>query len=210
MPVFNDKRLGDANGAFYPGYQEIGVPGRIGMKGALSDRDFVSTLLHEMQHGVQKHEGWLSGSNMQNHDWVGDAMVDRRVYEAAQEYQNWLAQTRRRNDLNSFSDWKSSLPKGTDTTDVFGKSLHNTPEDLHRKIMEVNEQLGPVKDTYDAYRRHPGEVEAHNVQARLSMDSAERRIRPPWETQYVQDGYYTRNPGETFDNLKQYVKRLKP
>jgi hypothetical protein len=49
-------------------------------------------------------------------------------------------------------------------------------------------QLGEITpDGFDAYRRRIGEVEARNVQRRMDMTPAERRLTPPWRTQDVSD-----------------------
>lgn len=36
---------------------------------------------------------------------------------------------------------------------------------------------------YEAYRRHAGEVEAFNVEKRFKMTPAQRKAKPPWETE---------------------------
>jgi hypothetical protein len=42
--------------------------------------------------------------------------------------------------------------------------------------------------SYDAYRRHAGEVEARTVQKRLDYTPEQRRSRPPWEDYDVPEG----------------------
>lgn len=50
-------------------------------------------------------------------------------------------------------------------------------------LSEPKQYLDPV----DAYRRTAGEVEARNVEKRMSMTPDERRATPPWATQDVPD-----------------------
>jgi hypothetical protein len=97
-----------------------------------------------------------------------------------------------------------------DRTYGLGPLLSKPDDVLAAARLKALQEMGPVRGKYDAYRRHPGENEAHNVGTRLGLLPEESRRIPPWETQYVQDGYFTRNPGESFQNdLRHVVEREK-
>jgi hypothetical protein len=97
-----------------------------------------------------------------------------------------------------------------DRTYGLGPLLSKPDDVLAAARLKALQEMGPVRGRYDAYRRHPGENEAHNVGDRLTMTPDERRMFAPWTTQYVQDGYFTRNPGESFQNdLRHIVEREK-
>ena len=60
------------------------------------------------------------------------------------------------------------------------------PEEIWQAAMDSGNPITP-EEAFDIYRRLAGEVEARNVQSRMTMNAAERRATPPWETQDVPD-----------------------
>ena len=185
LPMLRDDQyfpLEGARGRYY------GSNDTLQISGDLPKDEATSTGLHELQHAVQKREGFATGGN-----------PSEMALEKAKALKRW----------NAYSDaWqiKTELEKGRPITEIMDdlRELDMMPEDaaLNLSAEYSAEQLGRLKDRaydellqygdstldpsgYEAYKKLAGEVESRNVQARMKMTPEERRIIPPWETQDV-------------------------
>jgi hypothetical protein len=204
IPVAHDKRLGDARGSF--------DGSKIALDINQSENMLMDTLLHEGQHAIQKREGWLGGSNLGNHTKYGDLENEIARYNIVEDLKNWSRENGLDvNKMDTLADYRKTLtPEMADKTYGLFPLIMKPDDVLNAARLKALQEMGPVRGRYDAYRRHPGEVEAHNVGSRLGLLPEESRRIPPWETAYVQDGFYTRNPGESFQNdLRHIVEREK-
>ena len=130
------------------------------------------TLLHEIQHGVQEAENFGKG---------GNTFTLKPGTPAWDIYQERLKAIR------------EPTPKGKlEEMGVLGPeySYDDYLREHRQTLREDNLGLDRAAQEYavtEAYRRMAGEVEARNVQARMFMTPAQRRAKPPWETQDIPD-----------------------
>jgi hypothetical protein len=199
IPVSHDKKLGDARGSFDGSKIAIDIN--------QPEHMLMDTFLHEGQHAIAKREGWLGGSNLSNHTKYGDLEHEVARYNIVDDFKNWSRENGRNiYSMDTMADYRATLPPDmVDRTYGLGPLLSKPDDVLDAARLKALQEMGPVKSRYDAYRRHPGEDEAHNVGDRLAMTPDERRMFAPWETAYVQDGFYTRNPGESFQNDRRHI-----
>ncbi|HQQ69092.1 MAG TPA: hypothetical protein PLL92_02115, partial [Alicycliphilus sp.] len=167
----------DVTGAGYRGGYSV-ANGRITINRDLSWREAMSTLLHEIQHGIQEVEGFATGSNPSRETDVSEFSEESRkhmqqlvhVDELAREHQvkptsfvelagypdNVVATVKRWAEAGQ---WESNIAA------------------IKRDLLTAREK----------YRRSAGEAEARNTQARQKMTDEERRATPPSSTQDVAD-----------------------
>ena len=131
-----------------------------------------STSLHEIQHAIQKREGFASGGNV----------------ESLQGEYEFLA-----NDLRDLKKEREHINKGLDNV---RKAGYEPSEEALNKYFEVDtkinnliekrQELRKLGDTaFEKYSKLHGEVEARNVQTRMNMTSEERRASHPHDTMDV-------------------------
>jgi hypothetical protein len=152
------------------------TPPTVGIPEGASDATAKSSLLHELQHLIQREEGFARGANTHGL-WPNTpawdiyqerlrAMITPPEAPTANNFENWGA------------DFANAQKNYNDNLNVLkGYEKKGFPSMLDRAAQDyaVNE----------AYRRAAGEVEARNVQKRMDMKLQERRKNPPWETQDV-------------------------
>ena len=116
-----------------------------------------STLLHELQHAVQKREGVTSGADP-----------------------NWARDTRTAQEIETL---RGDLKRGVDEAIASGdpdQMRAARERDLIGDLYLDQKGVG-------AYQRNAGEVEAVNTQARAGLSAEQRQQTPPWQTQGVPD-----------------------
>jgi hypothetical protein len=121
-----------------------------------------SVLLHEGQHAVQDMEGFARGGA------PGVGSDAPYVYDSP----NVLKLTQQAGELQ----------KKLETLRYGGAEY----DQLANKIYDLNRRAD-AEAAREGYRRLAGEVEARNVESRLSMTPEQRRATPPWVTQDVED-----------------------
>jgi hypothetical protein len=150
-------------GSIHPITDEI----KINVKEAGTDQ--LTTLLHEMQHYIQKREGFAPGASSAGIEIsaINDIELRSQIAEAADEAMQASAKTAseyfKRNDI---------LPNRT-PDEIIEQWFQDDPEIFSFYTDQV---------VHDMYLRTAGEVEARLVEARRTMTEAERRATPPWET----------------------------
>ena len=177
------KTIGTAQGTYY--YITVGDNTSI--------KEFKSTLLHEIQHVIQREAGFDSGSNL--------SKAESEIV-AAQGRENFL-----KDEVNQEWDRLESQAKGEiqidsevvaeAIADLEGENLEKAKSDPSDLLFWVTAWLADGdagynkarKERYKAqvvarrtifehYKATPGEVEARGVQARQSMTAAERAANP--------------------------------
>ena len=117
--------------------------------------DLNSTLVHEVQHAIQKIEGFARGGNStmlkEGADTANSTELRSQFVEVATEYNNL-----------------SPLERATDR----GRRLRAKAESLRSQLKRELKQLKLGKD---GYRKLAGEVEARNASKRIDM-SAEQKL----------------------------------
>lgn len=164
----------------------------------LGTNDIRDIGLHELQHAVQRAEGFPRGGNPADITLVRDA---GQLGERAHDIYTAITDGRR-----SFVDAKygPNLEKldGVEGRDrlaalqaAYDEWSKANPEDDALRHQALNAM--DVKGPRAGYQHLAGEVEARNVQARQDFTPEQRREIPPWETQAVPDLFQiVRRPNE--------------
>lgn len=179
--------------AAYPGLRDVDVVSARGMgtrRGQMNsqkreimlnaDRDAMdqfSTLLHEVQHGIQHIEGFATGG-------------DPSSYRLPPRREQWLrdkVQELTRESGDFARDVLERYKAGEITSDQAQQRIQQRADEIGLNELRQKLREGDARGAYRFYQRLAGEVEARNVQARQGMTEAERRDTAPSETQDVPD-----------------------
>jgi hypothetical protein len=120
-----------------------------------------STTLHELQHAIQKKEGFARGG-------MPDSMASE-LYNEMNKKMSYFA---------SELDYIKAARQGTSDPKIRAHL-----DDQYSKVKAAYDDAMSKKMNYDpheAYRRLAGEAEARLTQKRMNMTAAERAKRPPW------------------------------
>ncbi|MGK0546357.1 LPD38 domain-containing protein [Halomonas cupida] len=163
--------MGRKRGRYAPKRREITL------NAELDPMEQFSTLLHEVQHGIQHLEGFASGGSPES-------------YRLPPRREQWL-----RNKIQELTHESGDFARevleqykaGELTSDQVQQRIQQRADEiglneLRKKLSEGNE-----RGAYRYYQRLYGETEARNVQARQGMSEIERRDTSPAETQDVPD-----------------------
>lgn len=163
-------------GSFDPNTKKL----RIGMG---TESQMTSTGLHEIQHAIQRLEGFAGGDNPDRHLFPG---FHKSYQETGEKYSKILDRAKE---------------AGLDT-DLLDLQLRATGK-LHPESAKELEELGiPSKEfhkvhgtmqmlekykakAFETYKKSAGETEARNTQTRQYLDPEGRLAAPPWTTQDV-------------------------
>lgn len=159
----------------------------------LAPDEFHSTLMHEVQHLIQAHEGFASGGSPK--------MFLPKELEAAEENflkvrKEALANTEKELSMptEQVADFKRAVQQDVEGTlrpessgrikIDFLKSKHPEIYDRLSNIVKSEKLLFDAKQAaQEKYKSIMGEVEARNVQARMHMDEVLRRWSDPVKTE---------------------------
>lgn len=156
-----------------------------------SPEDMKSTLLHEIQHAIQKREGFARGGMPS--EFAGDKEIWARDADNIR---------RRANHLLSAANIKNMMRQRGITADEAAKAIYGSPlSDLdpnvasyvnsnanpekliqsgneYRKVAAEREMIGTI-GPFESYRRLAGEAEARLTQNRRTFDDQDRFSRLP-------------------------------
>jgi hypothetical protein len=135
----------------------------------------LSTLLHEIQHGIQDIEGFASGGSPNEfRDESADAEMlrDGAILAVMMRSQGTIEKAK----ALFVQRFKREPAFGSESAALSGES----PESMRAR---ADNALAP----HERYRRLAGEVEARNTQARQGMTDEQRRATPPSQTADVAD-----------------------
>jgi hypothetical protein len=164
------------------------TPGEIGLAEGLPPDEARRILGHELQHGVQREEGFSGGTSPSNWDVqdIANAEFDRISADAKRikaEYDRTL------------NDWLGGgvfglLGPGKAQLERFRQqypdlhAAHEQATDFLKKIRTPNGLFSVYSDLeFNAYQRVLGETEARAVMDRLDYTPEQRRMTPPLDTQ---------------------------
>lgn len=172
----------------YPGLRDIEVVGRIregaeqgsfdGQKidaQAPTQEQLIAVILHEVQHAIQRFEGFAMGGNSES--------------ARAAELQIMRVKLREINETIIDLGRERSGMKSSDDVEYQRNVDRHKALVAQRDSLDVQEQslkhdLAPAAK---AYKRLAGEVEARNVMARRGMSSCSRKEVSPQETDDVRE-----------------------
>ncbi|MDP3840709.1 MAG: hypothetical protein Q8Q54_17475 [Methylococcales bacterium] len=138
-----------------------------------------SDLLHEIQHAIQGQEGFASGGNVEQFQFVKHGNLDEEKM-----YLDRKAEL----DKELMSYMLELLPmkkSGEITADELKSSMEKRAKELNIPAIEAALKNG--RDPFQAYQRLAGEIESRNVEKRLNLTAEQRRNTPPSQTQDMPD-----------------------
>lgn len=162
-----------------------------------------STMLHELQHGIQNSENFGTGGGstaikeaLKSEILLEQMRASRRAMEMRKQVMDRMFDTNYADpeQLSKFREFQAESER------QIASEQGRIPA-LKQRFEELNPtgRWGSLKD-YELYRRLAGETEARNVQNRMQMDLDERRASFPGTTQeYPNEEQYIRMRGERAD-----------
>jgi hypothetical protein len=120
--------------------------------------------LHEMQHGVQKREGFAAGGNPS--EFYPEELINKSQSLDAEA------------DSLLRKSWDAKTPEERAEFRRESETMFAEAQTLKQKAAEWRR---------DQYKRLAGEVEARNVETRRKLTPEQRRAKAPWLTQDVAD-----------------------
>jgi len=171
VDVVSARGMGNERGRFVTGRREI-------ILNAERDAmDQFSTLLHEIQHGIQHIEGFATGGNPA--DYRLPPMRERWLRDQVHELT--------RQSSERMQELMGQYQAGELTSEQVQQRIQEYADEIGLNEMRRKLREGDERGAYRHYRRLYGEAEARNVQARQHMTEAERAETAPTETQDVPD-----------------------
>lgn len=166
---------------------------------------FLSSLEHEVQHFIQRYEGFSSGSNLSE---AKDIFLSRT--------ENYIYSSEKDSSGNLLPKSEKLQKELYNLNDIINSSLSSREEKSKAKDKKEKLILGyAVKELgidtdlinsniFQIYKRNPGEVEARNVEARRALDFESRVNTLFEETQDVknEDFILSKEDEYTFGLLK--------
>lgn len=147
--------------------------------------DIKSVLAHEIQHAIQRIEGFASGSNTDN-------------YRNAATSENVIADINaatggRLVESGGFNNTPEGIFDALNRKTTYGTILRDNSTELdevarkygYETIFDLVNDIGKFKSSVEMYRSEAGEVEARNVQERMNMTPEQRRNTLAEETEDV-------------------------
>ena len=140
-----------------------------------------SVALHELQHAVQKREGFARGGSPSDRSLqpIAQEMSDRaskRFSDLDEEMRNW--------------QYDRLVDKGiVDNDPMYHRHMGDAAREWRLKFPEKAKELDgaftdmQLRGPRSIYERLTGEVEARNVQKRKSLTAEQRRNLAPWHTE---------------------------
>jgi hypothetical protein len=162
-----------------------------------------STMLHELQHGIQNSENFGTGGGstaikeaLKSEVLLEQMRASRRAMEMRKQVMDRMFDTNYADpeQLSKFREFQAENER------QIASEQGRIPA-LKQRFEELNPtgRWGSLKD-YELYRRLAGETEARNVQNRMQMDLDERRASFPGTTQeYPNEEQYVRMRGGRAD-----------
>ena len=142
-----------------------------------------SALIHEIQHAIQRIEGFSVGSSPASYGYrnVQAGKLTWRLWDRKAK-SIWHSLSPSRQGYWGYVVRKINENNGYDFDDIINEYLPENERDNFRNWFDarINAREGkdygePVISPYEAYRRTGGEVEARNTEHRLGMSEQERR-----------------------------------
>lgn len=142
----------------------------------LNPEDARSTMLHELQHGIQESEGFAAGGNAETMDrLIGKAKERDFLIKQSDEWKS------ANNLVNNVYDKYFAGQLNLDELKLAEKQLQEQYPILREQITASDTARKIGDDPVDAYKRLMGEAEARLTQSRRNLNSNERRKYFPFE-----------------------------
>lgn len=148
---------------------------------APNEEKLKSTLLHELQHGIQQREGFARGGNI--NEFASGPMFDQRARDLTADLSKVVTGGVSAKPLEVLQGLKYTDPK--DIEPIIKKYGFNNIEDARSFIYDQNERRTPLGQ----YQRLAGEAEARLTQARMNLTPEQRLQYFPLEQKSAENPY---------------------
>jgi hypothetical protein len=178
----------------------------IGLAPGRSLQDTESTLLHEIQHGIQQREGFAKGGSVE--EFVGDPAVIANTKRQMEELKDARGALLTLEDMDARKAWlrQRGHEPGSDAWEYAMGLRREDVGKIDEGILRLQQALKAAEDPEGSYRRLAGEVESRNVQHRRTMNAQDRVESPPWYTRDVQEDFLVRGQTDP-DPMKGWLFR---
>lgn len=163
------------------------------LKGSKESLDEVkSTLLHEIQHAIQKEEGFARGTDTQSYIKITDKRlkeINDRIETLEEQIRNTEEfQNAQRINNDFFTENKNKY--SSDDVLKAEREFKNTPigieiQELFSERQKLLRDKYTEQKAYDYYKKHAGEIESRDVQARKDLTKIERRKIKPYSSENI-------------------------
>lgn len=174
----------------------------LGYRGMVSDRtiymdrlpteEFTGTLMHEIQHVIQTHEGFAQGANLKMFLPPELQAAERHLPRLEQEFMDdKKLDTASLNHYKGIVQYSKTTPLDKMSPGV-RETIEKALEEMQNKglyqgvknLVDSEHLLDKAKtEAHDKYLAVMGEVEARHVQARLNMSQFARDMNSPTQTE---------------------------
>jgi hypothetical protein len=160
-------------GAFMPAGKIIDYD-RIGINPTRSPEEIKGTALHEIQHAIQKREGFARGGN-----------PDEFVAEAAKAMDDIPVLNKKLSEVSrEIKIAEEGVLKASGLVETaLAREKVNSLKGAYESVLKQKEEVVSKMDPIGRYLNQAGEVEARNVQARIDMTPKERASVIPRTTE---------------------------
>jgi hypothetical protein len=153
----------------------------------------LSVILHELQHSVQSIEGFARGGNVERIRRDAGAQVQSLANREVVEDAEYILAEWERAGFDSIDDFVAYVPCAN--FEVWQDATIHLAKHPER-LAECRRKINAYDNAPAAYRQLAGEVEARNVEARLSMTEEQRQQESPQETADVSPEQHVVLPNE--------------
>jgi len=163
-------------------------------KGMLDNNDKKSTSLHELQHAIQRREGFAGGGSPE--EFAPRKAYIKQTHQKIDAIKKENPALARAYNNYKYKEEALNAKYGSDTdkwpNDVAEKYFSDSDEllkiDGAEELLTLSDniynppssELEQMPSAVDQYQRLAGEAEARNVQTRMDWTPGQRRETPPW------------------------------
>ena len=186
------------------------------------------TLLHEIQHAIQRTEGFSGGASPEywaRKDYESGDKISERLQRQYDETLNGLSKEEQNQyirymELDREMERLFSADENSEDGQKYTKleaeqdALYQKlwAHDWFRKLIDLNRKIGNPGEEYTRlYKNTAGEIEARDVANRRELTAEERRKKAPdlgdENTVFAEDGNYFSMSAEERDGIAEQLKR---
>ena len=163
--------------------------------------DIDSVLAHEVQHAIQKIEGFARGGNPESiqerfkaakKEWRARAWADELRYKADEMGEHYNQAAVEKALIDEYKEmgmdneeWMPDKETRMKGFNYFARGYADRSMDADIKNFRLDEYTRADFSPYEEYTRLGGEVESRNVEARMGMSAEERRASLAAETEDI-------------------------
>jgi hypothetical protein len=153
----------------------------IGLRMDRTGKDVLSTLLHEVQHGVQQKEGFARGGSPSTFAMSPEAKAAAKAEVDELRAARSLAHEVEAAGVSLEEAVKAHRDLGLTVPDNAVMAARMNPLSvLEKALTPRQEALKRAEDPHGSYMKLLGEIEARDVQSRQRMTPEERMMAGPW------------------------------